>query len=417
MPNKYKKIFEDRKNLSENFNPTTSLDNFLFEDFYVDTWYNKPFFGKVDTKGYPVIVNERRIKFASLASDQTQIQALDFVADLFKEFRRDYQTNYDLKNLNSKSQIFKRSLAPVAGFTTSRPLYLEKVKNIYSLFLDYIIENNFLNIINDYHSFIVELKKFIYDKDLYFTRAGFVESKEFAPLQTGLVIDIYSGNSSDSQLKERFYDDINYPAFLEIVLKNGFILNKEIPWRMICDIRQKKIAEKIESLTKNLTTPIAKEDLVKNMDKFFDVYYEKIIPINTKEFQYFIEFINVVEGLYRSYIFQFPDYKFYNVGNCGKTKIFFNKKKNVIKFENNIEFYKFYLSLYLDFRKIEIRDNIDDFKFDYIKSVTISNYDTLSKQNLKKAVCDSIALFTNNTSTLPFREKNITQGGPLRGPV
>lgn len=417
MPDKYKKIFEERNNINENFNPTNNLDKFLFEEFYVDTWYNKPFFGRVDTSGYAVIPREKRLKFVSSAKDLVQVQALDFVAQLFKEFRQDYEANYRTNNLSKKSEFFKESLPPLAGFTTSRPVYLDKIKNLYSIFLDHIIENNFLDLINDYESFIQELKKFIYDKDLYFTRVGFVESKDFSPLQSGLSIDIYKDSGFKSSLKERFYTDINYPAFLELALRHGFIMNKEIPWRMTCDIRQAKIAQRISELTANLITPIKEEDLVSNLQKLFDVYYERVLPVDVKEFQYFIEFINIVEGLYKSFVFQFPEYRTLKVNNCGRamrTKI---KKKEIIVFKNNIELYRFYLSMFFDFRKAEIRDNIDDSKFNYLKVVAISNYDKLSKENLKKAVCDSIALFTNNTSTLPFRERSIVEGGPLRGPV
>ena len=168
MPSKLKNLFESRKSLNENVNPTGTLDAFLFEDFYIDTWYNKPFYGKVDTKGNAVIPREQRLKFATFATDPKQIQALDFVADLFKLVKREYETNYKQGNLSKRSKFFKPTLSPTAGFTTSRSLYLEKLKSIYSSFLDSIVSNGLADKINDYHTFLEELKLFLFQKEYYF---------------------------------------------------------------------------------------------------------------------------------------------------------------------------------------------------------------------------------------------------------
>ena len=44
---------------------------------------------------------------------------------------------------------------------------------------------------------------------------------------------------------QAFYSDPNYEAYLEICLRNGFLIDKEIPWRIFCDIRQKIVEDKI----------------------------------------------------------------------------------------------------------------------------------------------------------------------------
>lgn len=415
MPNKFKNLFESRKALNENINPTENLDEYLFEEFYVDTWYNKPFYGKVDTKGNAVIPREQRLKFATFATDPKQVQALDFVADLFKDVKKEYETNYKRGNLSKRSRFFKEALSPTDGFTTSRSLYLQKLKSIYSLFLDHIINNGLINKINNYSVFLEELKLFIYNNSYYYTRVGFVESREFSPLQTGLILDVYSGNPSDSAIKEEFYKDVNYPAFLELCLKHGFIINKEIPWRVTCDIRQKLVAEKIESLNKTSKIKISADDLKNNVQKLFDVYYDRVIPVEEKDYDYFKEFMISVETFYKSFVFQFPTYKRFDINNCGNANTISIKKENIPTFKDSSEMHKFYIKLYFEMRRIEIRDNVNDQNLEYYTSVALSRFDDLYKDNFKKATCEAINLFNNSVSTLPYRERSLKQGGPISG--
>jgi hypothetical protein len=417
MPNIFKKIFNSRKQLNEEVNPTGNLDNYFFEDFYINSWYNKPFYGKVDTRGFPVIPREQKLRFASVGSDTKQVQALDFVAELFKDVKKEYEGNYKAGNINKRSDTLKGTLQATRGFVTSRPLYLQAAKNIYSTFLDYIIGNNSYQKINDYDTFINELKLFLYSKDLYLTRAGYVESKDYSPLYTGLVLEVYNANYSDTSVKQKFYEDINYGAFLEICLRHGFILDKEIPWRIFCDIRQTIVAKKIVEMNKNSNVIFKEEDLKENLQKLFDVYYDRVLPEEEKDYDYFKEFITVIETLYKSYILQIPTYNIVTTNKCGETHVIKQNKKDINVFNNINDLYKFYLKLYFDIRRIEIRDNINNETFDYLTSICLSRFEQQADINFKKAICDSLATFTKNISTLPYREKSLIQGGPIKGPA
>lgn len=417
MPNNFKTIFNSRKQLNENINPTGELDKYYFEEFYINSWYNKPFYGKIDTKGFAVIPREQKLRFASVASDTKQVQALDFVAELFKDVKKEYELNYKAGNINKKSDIFKNTLQPTRGFVTSRPLYLEAANKVYSQFLDYIIGNNSYEKINDYYMFLDEFKMFLNSQNLYITRAGYVESKDYSPLYTGLSIEVYNSNYSDTAVKQKFYEDKNYGAFLEICLRHGFLIDKEIPWRIFCDIRQTLVAKKIVELNKNSEITFKEEDLKENLQKLFDVYYDRVLPETEQDFGYFKEFITVIETLYKSYITQLPFYKKIISNECGETRIVRAKKKGVVTFPEINDLYKFYLKLYFDMRKIEIRDNINNDTYDYLTSICISKFENKADTNFKQAICEALATFTRNISTLPYRERSIVQGGPIKGPA
>ena len=291
----------------------------------------------MDTRGFPIILREQRIKFATTGTDLVQVQAVDFVADLFKELKKEYESFYRSGFLNRRSTFFKEKLSAVKGFSTSRETYLLKLKSIYADLITYIQNNQTSNKINDYYSFIATVKNFIFEKDLYLTRAGFVESNDVSPLNTGLMLDIYKGNYSDSSLKEKFYKDVNYPAFLELCLKNGFLINREIPWRIVCDVRQKKVAEKIIELNQNYEIKFTKEDFDKNLQKIFDVYYESVLPIEENYYDYFKEFMTLMETFYLSYIFQIPNYDMITLNDCGNTTVSKFKKQDIPIFFSPVE--------------------------------------------------------------------------------
>lgn len=417
MPNKFIKIYKDRKDLNENINPTLNLDEKFYEDYFIDLWYNKPFYGRIDTKGFSVIPREQKLKFSSVGTDTIQSQALDFVAELFRDLKNEYERNYKNGNINRKSPFFEEKLQARNAFTTSRPIYLQKLKSLYSQYLDYIINNSLIDKINEFQVFVDEFKKFVTNQQTYFTRAGFVESKDFSILNTGLALEIVNRNYSDSSIKKNFYEDPNYGAFLELCLRHGFVLDKEIPWRIYCDIRQKKVEDTIVRVNKNSNIKFVEGDLKKDVKKLFDVYYERVLPETENDYKYFEEFITSMQSLYQSFILQFPNYKIYTIDKCGKAKIIKLKKKQINMFNSPEEYLKYFLKLFFDFRKIEIKDNISEDRFNYIVSICLGNFDKHKDSNKKKAICDSIGIFSRNISTVPYREKSLIQGGPIKGPA
>ena len=417
MPNKFIKIYKDRQELNKDINPASNLDDKFYEDYFINIWYNNPFYGRVDTRGYSVIPKEQKLKFASTGTDTIQSQALDFAAELFRDLKYDYERNYKSGNINRKSSFFEEKLQARGAFVTSRPVYLQKLKSLYSEYLDYIINNNLIDKINEFHVFIDEFKRFLIDKKTYFTRAGFVESKDFSILNTGLAFEIVNRNYTDSSIKKNFYEDPNYGAFLELCLRHGFVLDKEIPWRIYCDVRQKIVEDTLIRVNQNSAVKFVEGDLKKDIKKLFDVYYERVLPETEEDYKYFEEFFVSMQSFYQSYILQFPVYKISTVDKCGNAKIIKLNKKGINIFSDINEQLKYFLKLYFEIRKIEIKDNISNERFDYIVSIALINFDKNKNINKKKAICDSIAMFTRNLSTVPYREKSLIQGGPIKGPA
>ena len=139
--------------------------------------------------------------------------------------------------------------------------------------------------------------------------------------------------------------------------------------------------------------------------------------LNLKDYDYFKEFMTLMETFYLSYIFQIPNYDMITLNDCGNTTVSKFKKQDIPIFFSPVEMAKFYLKLYFDMRKIEIKDNISNDKFNFLTSVCISKFERQADINFEKAICEAIGTFTKNVSTLPYREKSLVEGGPVKGPV
>jgi len=168
----------------------------LYTNYYLDSWYVSPFYGKVDTLGIPVIPNLSSILYCTFTTDKKPIQALEPFKNFFFPFREQYEEKYAIGSFTKSSKFFKKTIPPVKGFINNNTEYEEKIKNIYSLFVQYLISNNLFNKIKNYDEFSNELLVYIKSSGTYFTRAGYVESYDYSSLHTGLSVDIYDSTSS-----------------------------------------------------------------------------------------------------------------------------------------------------------------------------------------------------------------------------
>ena len=144
-------------------------------------------------------------------------------------------------------------------------------------------------------------------KNVYFTRAGYVESYDFSILHTGLAIDIFSQDSSDDKKRLEFYNDVNGDSFLELCIRNNMKIDREVPWRVIADIRTKSSSGLSFGSVIKEYIPSFKGDL----QVFFDNFYDRVIPYDENSYPYFEEFVETLQSLYRRFTVSIPTYNLY----------------------------------------------------------------------------------------------------------
>jgi hypothetical protein len=228
---------------------TPNLPSF-YTKYYLDSWNIIPLYGKVDTFGIPIMPKRQLTSYCSYAKDDKSLFVVDPAKEFFRSFREQYLDYYAIGAINKTSKIFKKDIPPQRACIDGDIDFTEKLRQLYLNFSEYLRANNTSrlsklwqtnasNKITNFQSLFDEFINFIIFRGLYFTRAGYVESTDYSLLNTGLAIDIYEGDSSDDQQRKKFFEDVNFNAYLELCLRNNLKIDRQVPWRVYADIRTK----------------------------------------------------------------------------------------------------------------------------------------------------------------------------------
>lgn len=414
-----KAIFEDRKSFDKlNKKFELPVHNSLYTKYYIDTWNIIPFYGKVDTAGIPVIPKQDLLRFCSYGTDTTQIKVLQPVTEYFFSLRFQYEKYYKLGNINKNSPYFKSILAPTAGYLDSNNDYFDILQTIYRNFIDYLTQNKIINSVRTYSDFIEQLLIYTKIQNSYLTRAGYVESYDYSLLHTGLAIEIYKGDIDKEGERSKFFKDINHLSFLELCTRSNMKIDREIPWRIFLDIRTiTRIPDpdpKILSFSnKNDVFPRIEDpgyipDFQEDIQKFFDVYYNKVVPYDENSYVYFEEFVTILQSFYNSFSKTFPNYKKYNVNNCGNSNVLDLKRQDL-----NEDFVAYdrkkYVDLYLKFRNVELSKVVDNDILENYLNLANQLYSINQSFNkpVKDSVIASIKYYTDAIGTLAYRSPSL----------
>ena len=429
-----KDIFEKRKNydeLNERFK-YPKLPS-LYTKYYLDSWYTFPLYGKVDTLGIPVMPNLSKLKYCSYGVDKNKVLVLQPMVDYFLSFREQYLDYASAGAINPnvvnqvravQSKYFGKDIPPIRGCVNGHVEYQEKMNDLYSNFISYLqnktrssssstvnsLRRKF-NTIKNYDDFINELMVYIKTKNLYITRAGYVESLDYSLLHTGLAVDIYKESSSNDDERTNFFEDINHDAYLELCIRNNLKIDREIPWRLYLDIRTKGngSADKVLSFS-NLdpnTTPKIQDyipEFKEDIQLFFDTYYTKVVPYDEVSFPYFMEFMNIINNYYLYFKQSYPFYTDYKINDCGKSSIVKANRNNAPLFD-----IEHYLMLYLKFRNIELSKVVDELEAEKVYNTALNIYkqEESSTGEIKKAVISAVKYYTDNIGTLAYRNLSL----------
>jgi hypothetical protein len=223
--------------------------DFIFPERYIvnsmDTWSADRFYGIVNTKGNSVLVDQDRLKPLYFTGGETQF-ALDFVADAW------YDLATRLRELLNQNVIFQNSpwANPSIIKAWDSPLdeydvYMRDA--VYRYFVGDFLPlgnkdrkiqniNDFLSVFDDYMDNSVSLVGPT-------TFSGFLEGTSLSPLVSGLMIEIGAQKYSDDLPKSYEYLDENFLLIANIVGQYGFSIDRNIPWRLIADLRNPAMQE------------------------------------------------------------------------------------------------------------------------------------------------------------------------------
>jgi len=214
---------------------------------FVRTWTNERHYGTINNRGNAVMPSLRRLKSLRFSADEGNTNyALNFVADAWHDFAK------KARELASKNIIFKDSpWAKPEVFKAWQPAenaydrYMRE--SIYPVFYDnFLYENGRNKKVKNISDFINQFDEFMSDlmvKAGPVTLSGFIESNYSPVYSSGLIIEISSDEYDDDFNKSYTFNDRNFSLIADIASHYGFSIDKNIPWRLVADLRNPAMLE------------------------------------------------------------------------------------------------------------------------------------------------------------------------------
>mgnify|MGYP003649712699 CR=1 FL=1 len=263
------------------------------QENYLDLWYSKPLYGKVDTdlnvvnlsSRYLKKLNSRTLKLSNNRIVQVRekqgdesVRALNFVADAFKAMAA-YLRDLEIKGELDKN-VFFHPLIAHKGWEGVNKLYNVHTQAQYGLFIrKYLLPNK--GKINrqiagydDYLPFFNNFLNLSTEQRVPFTKSGFVLNLDCPHSVSGLVIEIAKESDASNDRKKYityFRKSRQMAMYLEIAKNFGFYVDMNMPWRLVANLESPAWEQ----------NPILKEIVDKyfpkgyTIEKVFNKYYHR----------------------------------------------------------------------------------------------------------------------------------------------
>jgi len=226
----YKRIYYDQsmKTLG-----SRNIINFYYGEKYL--------IGRVDTFYTPMILNQPSSlkKLSNPAYNDDSQSAINFVADAFEQMTKEFRTAAS----TNKIVPFDKYLSDLKVYKSYEDPNL-KYEEYYNSFANALIDKikrDELKITNfDEFSQILMTRITTTDaiKRFPFTKTAFVKSR-FCPMNiSGLVIEIADESfANDDNKIKTFIESPNFSFYVQACNNNGFMIDRNAPWRLVADIR------------------------------------------------------------------------------------------------------------------------------------------------------------------------------------
>jgi len=316
----------------------------------LDLWYKVPLYGKIDHEGDAVFWTGYYGKVLSKANASSVSIAPDFVAEAFENFKTEYKNS---AMLNKKHDIFTEpalaEIKVVRGYTDVHQEHRNHFQTFHNIFSsDFLRENGReqkMRTFDDYLKFFVEAAESIMPYSAL-TKTGYILSNLCTNRISGLIIEIANAPAGNDYIKHKNYiKNGNFNMYRNFARKHGFLLDKNMPWRLIADITT------IEMKKYMSNAGISTEDL-------FEKYYEK-------SHHHDIQTLKVeLYEFYKQYVQVYPTFQRVTPTRHS-TKVCLIKREAISKaeFEKRYDM-NFWIKLYLYLRTKESNLNMGKSQFD-----------------------------------------------------
>ena len=177
----------------------------------------------------------------------SDISALDFVVDAFEDFRAYMKTKKYRKLVDDP--IIKKDWHVVQGWEDIDVFYGNRMGEIYTAFakqyLGLSTKDRQLKNFDDFLS--IFLNDFYKNTNFPLTKSGFMNSRRVGPHFSGLCLKISNADVTGYSNKyNNFVNSKNFEIFSLAAAQFGFMLDYNVPWRLIANLNSPKLKPYIE---------------------------------------------------------------------------------------------------------------------------------------------------------------------------
>ena len=353
----------------------------------MDIWRQQPFYGRINNDGTPIYPLESQLARLNSSPDK-DLFVLNFVRDAFEDFRK----NFLFINKEDVRDSAFEFMIPHQAYSNPVKLRDESMSLLYDLFTNsYLLRNKRYEEIVSFRSFLKVFKKFMREVggDVTLTLTNYLISTSLSPLSSGIMVEIAEASYAEDETKCRdFLQNVCFPCYTLAAQKFGFKVDKNVPWRLIADLKSPCMQKYMSKYYTQGENPVPV-----SFNNFFNTYYNK---------SYLLDIFSIQDTLarfYFSYINENPFFTRYSFsGKCGAFKKKVIKRKLISKEMIAQHFsQEFWLNYYIEILSYEIKEKKT---FQELRLIVVKAQTKLNQEGFASAVKYVFESFKENLLTI-----------------
>ena len=241
--------------------------------------------GKINMYYVPISLQSRNLKHAPASvsqvhTDSPRVAAVNFVMDAFTEMAKQFEKAAASGKI-SRSEKYLSNLKIHKAYEDPHKKYSEYYRIYSSSIIAYMVSDKYASPITSFEEFvdllIPRIQRSLRTHPI--TKTAFVKSQYCPPTCSGLVIEIADlPYTSDRVKMEHFVNNKNWEFFVKTCSSYGFLIDQNVPWRIVANIGNPKYMELYAS----------RYNMSNSKQTFFNRYYEVVHERYYRSFKYYL---------------------------------------------------------------------------------------------------------------------------------
>jgi len=321
-----------------------------------DLWYDRNLYGKIDRKGNIIVARESQLRSLQTKDNRTYY-TLNFISIAYNQLMLEMKTLLKQNSIPNQKTIL-RALSPVRAWEGQHQPYHKYMVGLFDMFVLHLeakrIEHRISNFNEFVEEFFIHIRNNVAVKGSPFTFSSFIASNLAPANCSGLMIDLARARPSEDLPKQDiFVGDINFNNFKKLANKFGFVIDRNMPWRLIANLNS-------ESMQIMMAQPVFDVTYQYGPKNVFDNHYRKTFILDYSLIR------NYMYAMYDSllqYKSKYTESKFYvcknNVGglldkNVYRKELTDHEKNDVYTYEN------YWMEKVFRFRLLELKHDLEE---------------------------------------------------------